>query len=446
MGLAINIVKAALAALCLTLAACAGGGSAGTPSSASGDALTTSLMEAAARANPSPNGTAIPSAARIIDSGSNVWTVARGVVYKNGELANHTEDVKLLLYDNNEIYFENSSDDWWIWGGKLWIRTSNPRNMVSPNGTGVPSATQITDVSGNIWAVVRGVVYENGALAGDTSGVTLLLFDDHDLYQENSAGDWWIWNGSRWVRNSDPRNEASLNGTTIPSATQITDYSGNVWAISGAIVYENGALAGASSHVTRLLYDNDDIYQENSAGRWYIWRGGTWIPIGNPHDTASANGAAVPDEAQITDGGGNIWTVDGGVAYVNGALAGRSKNVTALLYDDKNVYQENSAGNWYLWNGKTWLPSKVPPGCVSLSWNAPTQNTNGTRLTELAGYTIYYGTSPRALTRTVQVEGPGATTYVLSNLGAATYYFAVAAYTWVGTESVRSEVASATIR
>jgi hypothetical protein len=80
-----------------------------------------------------------------------------------------------------------------------------------------------------------------------------------------------------------------------------------------------------------------------------------------------------------------------------------------------------------------------------LLWNAPTHNTNGTRLEDLAGYTIYYGTSRNALTQTVEVEDPTATGYVLSDLRAGTYYFAVAAYTWKGTESARSPLGTVTI-
>jgi hypothetical protein len=441
----IDIVKSALAASCLALAACGSNGSADLSSPAEADAGGVSIKEAAAPSASSPNGTSIPSATRIIDNSGNTWTVVRGVVFKNGAPAGATSEVKLLLYDNDVLYQENVADDWWVWSGKAWSRTSNPRNAASPNGAAVPAATQITDSSGNIWAVVRGVVYKNGAPAGATSGVTLLLYDDHDLYQENVAGDWWIWNGSRWVRNSDPRINASTNGTAIPSATQITDYSGNVWALGGGVVYVNGAPAGATSGVTLLLYDNDKLYQENSAGNWWIWSGGRWVRNSDPRKTASPSGTAVPLQTQITDSAGNVWTVDGGVAYRNGALAGYSKDVTLLLYDARNLYQENSAGNWYLWNGKTWLLNKVPPGCISLSWNGPTQNTNGTRLADLAGYTIYYGTSHNTLTRSVQVEDPTATGYVLSNLGAGTYYFAVAAYTWKGTESARTPVVSITM-
>lgn len=74
-------------------------------------------------------------------------------------------------------------------------------------------------------------------------------------------------------------------------------------------------------------------------------------------------------------------------------------------------------------------------GTVTLSWQPPTENTDGTALTDLAGYTIHYGTQPQDYTRMIKVINPGLATYVIDNLPAGMYYFAVAAYDASGTES-----------
>lgn len=83
-------------------------------------------------------------------------------------------------------------------------------------------------------------------------------------------------------------------------------------------------------------------------------------------------------------------------------------------------------------------------GSASLSWTAPTTNSDGTALTNLAGYRVHYGTTT-AMTQTAQVSTAGVTTYTLGNLTSGTWYFAVSAYASNGTESTLSNTASKTI-
>jgi hypothetical protein len=85
-------------------------------------------------------------------------------------------------------------------------------------------------------------------------------------------------------------------------------------------------------------------------------------------------------------------------------------------------------------------------GTASLSWTPPTQNTDGSSLTDLAGYRISYGTTPDALAQVVQVANPGVSNYTIGNLSPGTYYFATRAYTSGGTESASSNVASKVVR
>jgi len=85
-------------------------------------------------------------------------------------------------------------------------------------------------------------------------------------------------------------------------------------------------------------------------------------------------------------------------------------------------------------------------GTATLSWTAPTRNTDGSTLTNLAGYRIYYGTSSSSLTKTISINSAGLTTYVVSDLAPATYYFAISAVNSSGTESTRSSVSSKVVR
>ena len=82
---------------------------------------------------------------------------------------------------------------------------------------------------------------------------------------------------------------------------------------------------------------------------------------------------------------------------------------------------------------------------VTLTWDAPTTNEDGSPVT-LSGYKIYYGTLPGTYSNSVSVSGAGATpvTYTLS-LSPGTYYFAVTAISADGQESAYSNEISKTI-
>lgn len=90
--------------------------------------------------------------------------------------------------------------------------------------------------------------------------------------------------------------------------------------------------------------------------------------------------------------------------------------------------------------------NQVSNGTATINWTPPLNNTDGSTLSNLAGYNIHYGTSSTALTQTVQVAQAGLTTYTLSNLTSGTWYFGVSAYNSAGTESAMSNLASKTIQ
>src|SRR5215469_10925859 len=67
-------------------------------------------------------------------------------------------------------------------------------------------------------------------------------------------------------------------------------------------------------------------------------------------------------------------------------------------------------------------------GSVTLQWLPPTENTDASPLTNLAGYHVYYGTNAQSLSSSITVASPGISSYVVQNLAPGTWYFAVAAY------------------
>ena len=91
-------------------------------------------------------------------------------------------------------------------------------------------------------------------------------------------------------------------------------------------------------------------------------------------------------------------------------------------------------------------PVSPPPtgGSATVTLTPPTQNTDGSALTGLAGMTVYYGTSPTTLSQSVQL-GAAPNSYTISNLGSGTWYFGAIAYATDGTQSAMSPVLSKNI-
>ncbi len=84
-------------------------------------------------------------------------------------------------------------------------------------------------------------------------------------------------------------------------------------------------------------------------------------------------------------------------------------------------------------------------GTATVNWQAPTENVDGSPVTDLSGFNIYYGTQTQNYTSKVQVDNPGLATYVIDSLPAGTYYFVVTAFNSQGAESDYSPEASAIV-
>ncbi|MEO8800822.1 MAG: glycoside hydrolase family 71 protein, partial [Polyangiaceae bacterium] len=182
----------------------------------------------------SVNCASITSGGSLVDGSGNAWTLvgASGklTVDENGKPAGFTANVTKLFYGSHVVYQQNAAGGWWSWTDGGWEAANDPTtscNAPSPSGTTIPPANRIFDNGGNVWTVASGVVSENGAKAGYTAGVTLLLFYAATIYQQNSAGNWWSWSNatSTWTAViGDPRspvvtdpNPSSCLPFTMPS-------------------------------------------------------------------------------------------------------------------------------------------------------------------------------------------------------------------------------------
>lgn len=74
-------------------------------------------------------------------------------------------------------------------------------------------------------------------------------------------------------------------------------------------------------------------------------------------------------------------------------------------------------------------------GFATYTWTRPTTNVDGTPLTDLAGYRLFYGPSAGSLTQSVQIANPATLSYQINGLTAGTWYAAAKSYTTSGSES-----------
>jgi hypothetical protein len=139
---------------------------------------------------------------------------------------------------------------------------------------------------------------------------------------------------------------------------------------------------------------------------WSTWSGGTW--------SACVNGSQTRQETRAR-------TVTTQPAYGGAACPALTESRTATQ------------------------PCTLP-GTAVLRWTVPTQNMDGSTLTNLAGYRIAYGTAPGVLHQSIQVANPGVTTHTVGNLAPATYYFQVRAYNSTGAESDPTNTATKVVQ
>ena len=78
---------------------------------------------------------------------------------------------------------------------------------------------------------------------------------------------------------------------------------------------------------------------------------------------------------------------------------------------------------------------------VTLVWQPPEQNEDGTPLSDLAGYVIRHGPQWGSYPFRIEINNPGITTYVITELIPGEHYFTVVAFNGAGIESQLSNSA-----
>lgn len=179
----------------------------------------------------------------------------------------------------------------------------------------------------------------------------------------------------------------------------------------------------------------------------------TTIVISGTPPASDTAGSSYAFQPTASDSAGNLlsFSVQNKPVWANFSIA------TGLLSGTPSSTQTGTYGNIVISasDGQTSgaLPAfsitvtspAVTSGSAVVTLAPPTQNTDGSPLTDLAGMRVYYGTSAASLSQVVDLPGSAATTYTVGNLASGTWYFAATAYDTGGQESSPSATISRSI-
>ena len=148
--------------------------------------------------------------------------------------------------------------------------------------------------------------------------------------------------------------------------------------------------------------------------------------------------ATATDEEDGDIGSNIIWYSD-----IEGQI-GQGNSISVTLGEGQHLITAeitDSQGN--VSESEVQISVAAADGLATVSWQAPTENTDDSELTDLAGFKIYYGEDENALDEFIVIEDPEQLSYDFSELTPdRTYYFGVTAYNSFGIESEMSTVVS----
>jgi len=123
---------------------------------------------------------------------------------------------------------------------------------------------------------------------------------------------------------------------------------------------------------------------------------------------------------------------------VTGALTGTPTSGDAGLYQGVVISVSDGQANASLPTFSINV-TQVGNGFATVTWNAPTTNTDGSALVDLGGYRVYWGLNANSLNNVIDIP-VGVLTHRVDSLSSGLYYFAVTARTVTNVESDLSEV------
>jgi hypothetical protein len=312
----------------------------------------------------------------LVDAGKHVWTLtANGYAYKDGERAGSNYNTITVLYYNNVVYCENTSDEWYAWNGSTWIKVPRDPTIqthgTSTNGStiGVGGSTLI-DAAGNAWTLpANEIAYVNGTRAGGNYNSILLLYYNAVIYSENTTAQWYSWNGATWQKVAgDPRG---------PTLKQTVVYTSPVCPASNpgctpqfennsSVTFTQVTTKGNAIWVVATVSDYGGIHTISVTDS----QNNTYHDLGQENDAAPGSQSVAQFYAGNIAGGADTITVTWSADNYKGVVAAEIAGVHAApLVGSAVAVQDGNlpAGNDNVTGGAMAASSAAPAFMVALT-------------------------------------------------------------------------------
>jgi hypothetical protein len=241
---------------------------------------------------------------------------------------------------------------------------------------------------------------------------------------------------------------ASLTGSIVDSKASVDlPAVGTLdWARWPGYLHKRSAISDITTTGWRKDYADDVRVIGNRTG----------VKIGRTNATFTLNVAATTAERTLRYyiGGWNATgrvtvTLPGAAPYTT-TFSSRttfSRVVTVKFRADApatlNVTYQLTAGTGSI-NVQAAALSEASASAL-LTWQPPVMNSDGSPLSDLAAFKVYWGTTEGNYTHSTRISNAAARAYTVTGLASGTWYFVVTALNSAGLESLRSNVWSKTV-
>ncbi|HEX5047238.1 MAG TPA: hypothetical protein VFX89_08975 [Gammaproteobacteria bacterium] len=248
---------------------------------------------------------------------------------------------------------------------------------------------------------------------------------------------------------------ATLTGT-ITSSTSAVDLAtvGTVdWARWPGYKHKAGSISNISVTGTLISYTNDPRKIGDYSGVKLVGVGSQFVftvPAATTQRTLLVylGGWNSTGTITVTLPGAPTYTVttQSSSSYSRVVTLKYSSAVAATLRFQFKQTGDGGSGSIKLQAAALQGAPAPASGSALLTWTPPTKYTDGTTMTDLAGYKVYWGTTQGIYSNSAQINSGGVSSYTVKGLAAGRWYFMVTSLGATGVESPPSPVLSKVIQ